>query len=163
MCNCWRFRWKSMLYGLQESERVYNKHMCLDWYSFQKQQTRGAAKPNLVEEKQILAEFILQMSRTPIPCPWKKLEHFFNCRLLLEQWFVEMQGRLYAGIIERAYSDNSNQMHCNLTPLRNCGLDHVTSCQSNILGQSEWSVTKKSPPKKDNSSAVPDWLRNTRK
>lgn len=36
---------------------------------------RKAPKPNLVEEKQILAELVLQMTWAPVPCPWEKLKH----------------------------------------------------------------------------------------
>lgn len=60
-----------MLHSLQEIECINNKHMCLDRYSIQKKRARElkAPKPNLVEEKQILAELVLQMTRAPIPCP----------------------------------------------------------------------------------------------
>lgn len=50
-----------MLHSLQEIEYINNKHMCLDRYSIQKKRARKlkAPKPNLVEEKQILAELVL--------------------------------------------------------------------------------------------------------
>lgn len=81
MSNCRRFRWKSMLYSLQEIKRIYNEHMCLDQYSIQSNKREKRQKPNLVEEKQILSKLVLQMTWAPIPCPWKKLKHCENGHL----------------------------------------------------------------------------------
>lgn len=45
--NCRRFRWKTMLYSLQEIQRINREHMCLDQYSIQsnKREKRQKTKP----------------------------------------------------------------------------------------------------------------------
>ena len=59
------------------------EHMSLELHS-KKAKARKPPKSNLVEEKQILSLFVLQMTGASVSCPWKKLKHYGSARLARE-------------------------------------------------------------------------------